>query len=276
MFLSHKNSIPKNSYIVLPQYQNKKILVSGGEYSLVSNICPHQKSLISLKDGAGNRTCPYHSWSFDIKGNPITSGRTGHYCKNQTALDSNQCYEWNGLIFSSPVDFDINIDFTNMQLVEQRIDKVNTRWENILDLFLDVDHIPGVHAGVYERINLPNITSVDWKFYQTGNMQTVKKDNKIGACWLTLYPNTMIEWQPGSLFITVAVPANENNTDVVVYKYRDADSSDDLWNLNSDVWETAWQQDKNQAQIITEFADKNLEDSKKHFRNWLKNGTDQR
>ena len=208
MFLAHRNSIKDQSYVLLPQFQNKKVLVNDGEYKLVSNVCPHQKSLISTKDGTGNRVCPYHSWSFNISGNPIASGRTAHYCKNNTPLTSDSVYEWNGLLFSAPVEFKFDVDFTEMFLVEQRIDRVTSRYENILDLFLDVDHIPGVHAGVYDAIGLSNITSVKWNFFENSNVQLVPKDDGVGAAWITVYPNTMIEWQPGALFITVATPVS--------------------------------------------------------------------
>jgi phenylpropionate dioxygenase-like ring-hydroxylating dioxygenase large terminal subunit len=273
MFLAHKNSITLNSYTPLPQFQNKSVLINDGEFKTVSNVCPHQKSLISTSDGVGNRVCPYHSWSFNISGIPIASGRTGKYCKNENSLGTYPVYEWNGLLFSTPVNFDLDINFKDMQLVEKRIDKVHTRYENIIDLFLDVDHIPGVHTGVYDKIGISNIESVRWKYFNNGNVQYVyNEQGELGAAWVTVYPNTMIEWQPGALFITVALKKSLSETDVLVFKYRDAKSDDALWQLNEDIWETAWQQDKDQAEIITEFNQENLEESKIHFRNWLKYG----
>ena len=277
MFLAHTNSIISNFYEPLIQFQNKLVLVNDGGYKLVSNVCPHQKSLISTASGSGNRVCPYHSWSFDISGKPITSGRTARYCKNETPLVTLPVYEWNGLLFSSPIDFQLDIDFKNMQLVETRVDIVRSRYENIIDLFLDVDHIPGIHSGVYDKIGISNIDSVVWKFFKDSNVQYVYNDTgNIGAAWITLYPNTMIEWQPGALFVTVALPMNEDSSKVIVYKYRDSASLDEQWQINEDVWETAWSQDKQQAEIITEFNQDNLEEPKLHFRNWLNNGTDQR
>lgn len=272
MFLAHTNSIPENSYHPLLQYQNKKVLVNDGDFRIVSNVCPHQKSIISKDAGTGNRVCPYHSWSFSVSGVPITSGRTGHYCINDKPLEKFPAYQWNSLLFSSPVDLDIPADFSTMELVEQRVDVVKSRFENILDLFLDVDHIAGIHAGVYDRIDLPDIRDVKWKYYKNGSVQLVSKGDSIGAAWITLYPNTMIEWQPGALFITVANKKSLFETEVSVFKYRDTETTDSLWQLNEDVWETAWQQDKDQAEIITEFNQENLEESKIHFRNWLKYG----
>lgn len=263
MFLAHKSSITESAYIVLDQYQNKKVLVNDhGIYKLVSNVCTHQHSLISLKNGKGSRVCPYHNWSFKLDGSPLTSGRTEHYCKNTENLKTDPVYEWNGLLFDSPVEFDMDVDLNNMSLVETRIDCVKATPNNIMDLFLDVDHIQTVHTGVYDLIDIHN-TDVEWKYYNNGSIQTVSE----GARWIAVYPNTMIEWQKGSLFITVATPAGQHSN-VYVFKYMDKNYVDD-WKLNESVWETAWSQDKNQAELLTEFAQKNLEPQKLHFREFL-------
>jgi nitrite reductase/ring-hydroxylating ferredoxin subunit len=271
MFLAHKSTLPDNSYIVLDQFYRKKVLVNdNGQCALVSNICPHQQSLISIRDGSGNRVCPYHSWSFRLDGSPIASGRTDHYCKNATALETEPVFEWNNLLFSCPVDFITDIGFENMVLMENRIDEVNAQPENIMDLFLDVDHIQSVHAGVYDLVDITN-TDVQWEYYADGSVQIVDQC----ARWIAVYPNTMIEWQKGSLFITVAVPW-AGGSRVIVYKYVDKHFVDH-WKLNEMVWETAWAQDKEQAQWLTTHAANNLEPQKRHYREYLRlNGTDKR
>lgn len=263
MFLSHKASISPNSYQVLEQFNKEKVLINSDNVCLVSNICPHQQSLISTKNGVGNRVCPYHNWSFTLEGYPITSGRTEQYCKNLQPLATDRVYEWNSLLFTTHVDFDITHKFDNMVLMESRIDVVKANYKNVVDLFLDVDHIQTVHSGVYDMIGITD-TDVEWKYYKNGSTQHVKQ----GAVWMAVYPYTMIEWQQGSLFITVAVP-DGNNSNVHVFKYMDMDSSA-MWELNEDVWETAWAQDKKQAELIKGFALHNLEQSKLHYRDFLK------
>jgi hypothetical protein len=78
----------------------------------------------------------------------------------------------------------------------------------------------------------------------------------------------MIEWQKGSLFVTVALPISENKSKVHVFKYLDKYAADE-WETNELVWETAWKQDRLQAELMTEFSQANLEPQKKHFRNFL-------
>jgi phenylpropionate dioxygenase-like ring-hydroxylating dioxygenase large terminal subunit len=263
MFLSHVNSVQANSFVVLEQYENKKILANvNNEYRIISNVCPHQNSLISKNSGTGNRVCPYHNWTFDLDGTPLTSGRTAYYCKNSKPLEFQEAFEWNNLLFDTPVNFKTEISFENLILMESRVDHVNADYKTIMDLFLDVDHIQSVHAGVYDLVDITN-TDVEWTFYDNGSVQEVKQ----GAAWIAVYPYTMIEWQKGSLFVTVAKPSG-NFSKVSVFKYADKNHMD-TWKLNEFVWETAWKQDVEQSGSITEFPNKNLEPQKQHFRNFL-------
>jgi phenylpropionate dioxygenase-like ring-hydroxylating dioxygenase large terminal subunit len=271
MFLAHKND-HKGMHFPLEQLDKTKVLVNVEQPFMVSNICPHQNSIISTVPGQGNRVCPYHNWSFTQEGIPVTSGRTIHYCKNETPLEKFPVHTFNNLLFSNPVncselDF---LDLSNMELVEQRVDVVDADPTTIMDLFLDVDHIQTVHLGVYERIGIPKIDNVLWTYFDWGSLQLVKHDDVVKAAWLAVYPGTMIEWQPGAMFITVCTPDSEK-TKVSVFKYKDTRYNDKNWQINSDTWEIAFSQDKHQSESIVRFSDINnhLEESKIHFRSWL-------
>ena len=269
MFLSHISEIKKEtSFITLPQYNNKKIVVNNNGYWIVSNVCPHQRSLISIEAGIGNRTCPLHSWAFSPSGAARSSGRTEDYCKNTAQLESTKAFKWKDMLFSVPVDFDIGLDFSSVSLVERRIDRVKANYVSIMDLFLDVDHIPSVHQGVYDQVGLSDI-SVNWQYRDYGSAQIVNTGDR--AAWIAIYPYTMIEWQNGFLFITVAKPDLDTRlTDVHIFKYKTLMDDSVNWKLNETVWETAWAQDKEQATRIVEQSDNNLEPQKLHFREFLK------
>lgn len=291
MFLGLSSDLENNSYSPLDQFKKHKIIIKDSTgHSIVSNICPHQRSIISKQDGNGARICPYHGWSFTLDGSPLGSGRSVA-CKNTEPLEKQTVYNCNNMLFSTEVsckelDF---VDFTKFKLVEKRIDRVYNCLENVMDIFLDVDHVALVHKGVYDKIGLPNISSVDWVFYNYGSLQLVKNnfkndkfketlkkedlDLKYGAAWLAIYPGTMIEWQPGAVFVTVCVKVSKEVTDVIIYKYRDYSYGDLNWDINNKVWEDAWSQDKEQVESIVGFNSNNLEDCKKHFRNFLKDYT---
>jgi phenylpropionate dioxygenase-like ring-hydroxylating dioxygenase large terminal subunit len=283
MFYRHSNDLKNNEYTPIGDHR-KIVACVDRAYHLISNVCPHQKSLISTNKGKGSRVCPYHGWSFNIKGEPLGNGKTT--CKNDYHLDSTPLYEWNKLLFSLPVNCVQFADFSNLELVEHRVDLVEGNAITIMDVFLDVDHIPIVHRGVYDQIGLTNVTEVEWTFYDWGSLQVVPrntdyreefkatlleedKSNPYGAAWLAVYPGTMIEWQPGAVFITVAGNTVNNQTPVQVYKYKDTRYSDQNWLLNNQVWELAWSQDKHQVSLIAEVSDDNLEEAKQHFRRTL-------
>jgi len=73
------------------------------------------------------------------------------------------------------------------------------------------------------------------------------------------------------LFVTVIEKQNTDQSNVHVFKYT---NGSEQWNLNNTVWETAWKQDREQAELINEVNFENLEIQKLHYRNYLKiNGT---
>lgn len=286
MFLAHCSEIPLHHKQPLKQFNDEKAIIHRDDgFYLIENICPHQGSIIISKLQK-SMICQYHGWSWNDHGEPLGSGKTSIYCVNNVHLPTQKLYVWNDLIFTTElVDFSQpHLNFKNMLLVECRVDKVDAHSNNIVDVFLDVEHIPVVHAGLYDEIGLPNINSVEWQYFTWGNLQQVKnpygpgefystiiEEERIlpyGAAWLCVYPNSMIEWQPGSLFVTVTLPFG-NASNVFVCKYRDSRYNDKNWDINHKVWETAWQQDRNQASRIARRSNKNLEKSKIHFRNFL-------
>ncbi len=267
MFLAHTNSLNNGEYLTLEQYDKERVLVNSNGFKMVSNICPHQKSIISQRLGQGNRVCPYHGWEFDINGRPINSGRTEHYCVNNNELKSFPVYEWSNLLFDTEVSFKETLDLRDLVLMEQRIDVVRSSSKTIMDIFLDVDHIPILHENVYENIGFETVETVEWHYYDNGSLQSVQDK----ARWIAVYPNTMIEWQLGCLFVTVAVEKEKNKTDVHVFKYRNKHISDYQWLHNEQTWETAWSQDKEQATRMLSIDSNNLEPQKLHYKNWLKN-----
>ena len=122
-----------------------------------------------------------------------------------------------------------------------------------MDLFLDVDHIPTVHQGVYDQIGITDFSDIKWEYYTNGSTQFVYDKQGLAAAWIAVYPYTMIEWQRGSLFVTVIEKQNTDQSNVHVFKYTD---DSDQWDLNNTVWETAWKQDREQAELINEVYQK--------------------
>lgn len=286
MFLSHITDISPDFKKPLSQFNNNKSLFNkDGEFKLINNICPHQGSRI-INSTQKELSCQYHSWKWDQNGKPISNGTT-KICNNYDIL-MKDAYIQNSLVFSENINLESisDCDFGHMRLVQERTEIVNSDYRNIIDVFLDVDHISIVHPEVYTKVGVNVDPEIEWSYYDWGSIQLVHKNNpydkafdqtliglpqeKLAAIWVTVYPYTTIDWQPGCLTVIVCRPIDESITETTIYKYRDIRYSDDNWKINSDIWETAWVQDSIQAEnIVTRTQNlKHLEESKIHFRNW--------
>lgn len=266
MFIGHKNDLQNGQSKPIEFFENKKNLINdNGIYKIGSNICPHQNSRI-INSTKSELRCQYHGWAWNIDGTPKDSG-SSTMCNNQR-LHMKPVYEYKGLLFEQEVDLSMlnGLSFEDLRLQEFRVDTVNADPKISMDIFLDVDHIPIVHNGVYDLLGIQGQADVKWDYAEWGNIQTVSDESgKLIALWIAIYPYTMIEWQSGSLFVTQSF----DMTKMAVWKYKDIKDTDEVYKLNSSMWENAFAQDKAQAEQMVRFPSANLEESKQHYRNWL-------
>lgn len=267
MFLGHVTDIKNGEYKSLEIYDNSKILNNNnGKFRLGNNICPHQNSRII----SGLRTeikCQYHGWSWNTDGSPKDSG-SSKMC-NKIPLYFRDIYEYKGLLFESPIDLSVigDISFENLRLDEFRIETIDADPKIIMDIFLDVDHIPTVHKGVYDLLGIEDEAVITWNYLDWGSVQVVIDTyNTVIARWIAIYPYTMIEWQSGFLFVTQCI----DNKKIAIWKYKNIDSTEEQYNINSKMWETAFSQDKEQACQMYKFPSAHLEEAKEHYRYFLK------
>lgn len=273
MFLGLAQDFDNNFATPLECFNNERSLVKvDGKFHLISNICPHQQSKIS-KCATEHLQCPYHGLQFDL---------TGHGVDNSYVLEQSTVYQYGPLLLSTPLNYDFPVDLGSMQLAEHRTDIVNAPVEVVMDVFLDIDHIPHAHAGVYNQIAISSVDHLTYTTFDQGSIQLVPADDtghmhqddvnyNFGACWIALYPGTMIEWQPGALFVTVAHSLSSSACAVEVYKYKDTKYWLEAWSLNEKVWEEAWHQDKELSENIVRLSVENLDSLKQHHRNWINN-----
>lgn len=270
MFLALTQDVPVGHVVPLTQYDNRVSIANTGTFSLLSNICPHQGSRIA-KCSTDQLQCPYHGLRFNNDGTGIDNTynlETWPVHRNQTIL------------FDQHVSCIFPVDTQYMALAEHRQDIVNASPSIIMDVFLDIDHIPVAHPGVYDPIGITDVSKITWSTFENGSIQFVPAQGNtemvssdlqynMGACWMAVYPGTMIEWQPGALFVTVAHSIDENTSRVQVYKYKDNRYWEEAWHTNSSVWETAWAQDRALAESIAHLSVENLDGLKQHHRVWM-------
>lgn len=270
LFLGHISDIEEGSNKPLKQFGYKKSLTKqNSEPKLLQNVCPHQGSLICSNHSKKTR-CQYHGWEWDNAGNPISAGHTKHV--NSFKLKVSNLSTFKELMFSMDITIPEleKLDLSQLRLYSERIDKVDADWKNIIDIFLDVDHIPVVHEGVYDRIDITEKSDIDWNYYDWGSVQTVwtQDHSEVMAIWVTLYPYTTIEWQNGSLFVTNLYPQDDGTTLAQILKYGDSNKQE----INDTIFEEAWVQDMHQASVIVAKSvnEQYLEEGKLHFRKFLK------
>lgn len=267
MFLGHVTDLSPGQAKSIQVLDNNKILINqNGNYKLGSNICPHQNSRIITGIQTELR-CQYHGWSWNMDGTPKDSGAST-MCNTQRLHTRSIC-EYKGLLFEQELDFTMlaDLSFENLRLQEFRIDVVSADPKISMDIFLDVDHIPVVHNGVYDLLGIDGQANVAWHYSDWGSMQTVTdKQEKIIARWIAIYPYTMIELQDHALFVTRSF----TETQMAVWKYKDITDTEENYIINSDMWENAFAQDKAQAEQMVRFPTANLEEAKLHYRDWLK------
>lgn len=294
MFLGHINELSSGQWKVLEQSGKTLCLTNdNGLYNLQDNICLHQGSRLREGSGSGlHVVCPYHAWSWNKEGIPVASGTVGHskgtkHCKNDRNLRTEAVHNWSGFLFEKSLPLE-DIDISgNYQLVEYRQDRTKSSFIAIMDLFLDIDHIPVVHPALYSAIDVPSAKEIEWKTWSGGSIQYVptleganpewaelaaQKKNPYGALWIAQYPFTQFEWQPGAAFIQVNQPVSDNETISHVFKYKDLNYSDRNWQINEEVWETSWSQDRAQAERLEpgwRFRQDKLEQEKIVFRKFL-------
>lgn len=291
MFIGHKSELEGNSWKVLSQYGNKQTLCKNDAgYFMQSNVCTHQGSLIREGTGNGNPVCPYHAMSWNFNGLPKGNGTVGHhggkYCTNDTPLKNTDLYEWQGFLFEREIKFEDAGVKGNYKLEEYRVDTIQADPTPSMDLFLDVDHIPVVHPQLYSQINIPSVSDVRWAFSEASSIQYVPFDNSDnqwgnlldqepmwGAVWLAVYPNVMFEWQPGAVFVMQLEQVSDGVSKCHVWKYRDHNYSNEVYDISQKIWETAWSQDKRQAELLQAGYKtvqwEKLETAKQHYRHFL-------
>jgi len=272
MFVGLLQDLPHNTFVPLAQteYHTGIVAAESGVYQM-TNVCPHQNSLITCAP-TQQLTCPYHGLSYTLQGQGI---------KHNYALEKSPVYVHNNLMSTSDVAQYWPVDLRHMVLQEQRVDVVESTTDIIMDVFLDIDHIPHAHNGVYDQIDVHDVSGIQTQLYPNASLQlvpgvtkfTITDDQQVdaGAVWLAMYPGTMIEWQPGALFVTVARTNKQGSCDVHVFKYRDIRYPVSTWYINKSTWEQAWQQDRDLAQHIVSLPTQDLNNLKQHHRDWLKN-----
>jgi nitrite reductase/ring-hydroxylating ferredoxin subunit len=154
---------------------------SSGTAHAVLNVCRHRGAeLVSEGTGRANRlTCPYHAWSYDLKGCLLAvygEDTFGGVDRDSMGLVSLPTAERAGLIFVSldrtgTIDLDSWLTPQLIQLLEamalDRCHHYSTRtlagpnWKVVIDGYLEGYHFASLHRTTVFRTNFSNMAAFD-------------------------------------------------------------------------------------------------------------------
>lgn len=142
------------------------------------NVCRHRGSILVTEDKKFERfRCPYHSWTYDLKGNllncPLFS--TDEPCKDHSfdkkdygllpvRVDTFGCFVFVNLDEKAPPLSDYLGDFghhyrhfplNELVLVKRKAYSINANWKLVAENFLEYYHLPWVHPELCE------VTAID-------------------------------------------------------------------------------------------------------------------
>jgi len=160
---------------------------SAGEVHAMINVCRHRGSeIISEGTGKAHRlTCPYHAWSYDLKGcllGVYGEDTFGGVDKDDMSLRALPTAERAGLVFVS-LDRNATIDLDEwlgpdliMLLEAMALDRCyhySTRtldgpnWKVVIDGYLEGYHFASLHRTTVYRTNFSNMAAFDsWGTHQ--------------------------------------------------------------------------------------------------------------
>ncbi|PTR05807.1 MULTISPECIES: SRPBCC family protein [unclassified Novosphingobium] len=218
------------------------------------NICTHRAIKLCQNHGTesgGLMTCPYHAWSFDMKGRLKSLPRPEIFPgleKSKMGLIELECHEAGGLIWvnldkDSKADFSIvtgplAADFEAIALPEQKICKhlkveVNANWKLIVDSFSENYHVTRLHAKSLGSMFTDRKTSCELigehlrvmsgraGFHQGGEVETFEQFRGSAVVHYTLVPGALIITSPKYISVMLLSPQSVDRTVVNYYMLVD-------------------------------------------------------
>ena len=252
-YVGHELMVPNagDYYSLLWRDHGQVLVNNGSSIELLSNVCRHRQAI--MLEGRGNTqniVCPLHRWTYDLKGQLAGAPHfPGKPCLN---LDSSPLKRWNGLLFDGPRN--IATDLQNCMAARDldfsgyRLDSVKTahhhfNWKTFIEVYLEDYHVVPFHPGLSGFVNCDDLRWElgDWHSVQTVGVkehlrragspvyekwhEVVRRYNRdvdppIGAVWMVIYPNIMVEWYPHVLVVSTVWPDGpEKCTNIIEFYY---------------------------------------------------------
>ncbi len=163
----------KGNYITVEIGQNPVILVrdQDGGIQAFHNVCRHRGSRLctQAQGKVANMTCPYHQWTYDLKGNLIfASSEMGeHFDRGKYAMKPVHCKTAGGFIFvclregeppaiddflSGLAEYMEPYDMENTKVAVQSTLEENANWKLVIENNRECYHCSGSHPELLRTL----------------------------------------------------------------------------------------------------------------------------
>ena len=186
------------------------------QVQVLSNVCRHRAA--QIVEGKGNQRrfeCPYHSWTYSLKGELIGAPEMQHtdnFDKKQCQLATPRVEVWEGFIF---VNFDQqaaplgprlaplserlqHYNLSEMRTVQTATYEGNWNWKIMVENYMEAYHVLGLHKGPHDVMPVHGTSS------QNYNVHSEAYNGVFGIIWgdfvapgATFYSPGVTEAEPG-------------------------------------------------------------------------------
>jgi choline monooxygenase len=217
----------------------------------LSNVCSHRGNLLITEACKSEQIrCRYHSRRFDLAGN-MTFMPEFSATKNFPSARDNLPHipfgHWSGHGFAAidpavPLDAfltDMSARLSWLPVVDGRLDSgrsrdyvIDAHWALYVENYLEGFHIPFVHAGLNDVVDVNNYTS---ELFRYSNLQlalardgepafeppTGSRDagQRVAAYYWWIFPNMMFNFYPWGLSLNIVMPEAINRTRIAFRSY---------------------------------------------------------
>jgi choline monooxygenase len=236
------------------------------------NVCRHRNlKLIDQPHNCGRLIrCPYHSWSYDLRGQLKNAPFFGGEAKQVPAdfdpaangLMPVRCEVWHDWVFVNLDADGMSFDEFLRPILKQLGDndmsqyrpvttvefgKVNTNWKLLMENFIEPYHVQFVHKTTTSQPLLDHYPVIEG--HCLGSAVDLTEEQRAAAegkgtlgvtsRYLTLFPNfVMGTYHPDQLGIHLNIPFDAETTiqSRVIYVHEDSDYNDEQIQALKDLW----------------------------------------
>jgi choline monooxygenase len=211
----------------------------------LSNVCRHRAALIAQGKGSGKLLqCPYHGWTYGLDGRlrraPEMDG-VEDFDVEDVCLPEVRVEGWGPLVFANlasagpsfretapPIAEEVEgagFPIEKMRFRERREYLVEANWKVYVDNYLEGYHIPMIHPALYRELDYEKYRVEAFRRHATqfaplrssgGEHRSFPKRPKRKedeqALYYWVFPNLMLNFDPGNLQANVVIPLDPERT----------------------------------------------------------------